>query len=174
MRDVRNRIVHDYLPKDIRQIYDAIQNQFGNELKQLQFKLIDLSISWGSKLTTEDPLKRHPLATTVSEPSLTRTDSSPWGHHLLRFGLSLRVFLWWEPWIWIRNEFLKSVKMNQQFAKTLEISHRIFICAGAIIHTSGQKKDGTVGEIYNAGGDHQCSNIDLVNLLCDLVGNRLS
>ena len=44
MRDVRNRIVHDYLPKDIKQIYDAIQNQFGNELKQLQSKLIDLSI----------------------------------------------------------------------------------------------------------------------------------
>ena len=32
---------------------------------------------------------------------------------------------------------------------------------------------GTVGEIYNVGGDHQCSNIDLVNLLCDLVDNRL-
>ena len=44
MRDVRNRIVQDYLPKDIKQIYDAIQNQFGNELKQLQSKLIDLSI----------------------------------------------------------------------------------------------------------------------------------
>ena len=44
MRDVRNRIVHDYLPKDIKQIYDAIQDQFGNELKQLQSKLIDLSI----------------------------------------------------------------------------------------------------------------------------------
>ena len=44
MRDVRNRIVHDYLPKDIKQIYDAIQNQFGNELKQLKSKLIDLPI----------------------------------------------------------------------------------------------------------------------------------
>ena len=44
MRDVRNRIVQDYLPKDIKQIYDVIQNQFGNELKQLQSKLIDLSI----------------------------------------------------------------------------------------------------------------------------------
>ena len=30
--------------KDIKQIYDVIQNQFGNELKQLQSKLIDLSI----------------------------------------------------------------------------------------------------------------------------------
>ena len=44
MRDVRNRIVHDYLPKDIKQIYDAIQNEFGNELKQLQSKVIDLPI----------------------------------------------------------------------------------------------------------------------------------
>ena len=44
MRDVRNRIVHDYLPKDIKQIYDVIQNQFGTELKQLKSKLIDLSI----------------------------------------------------------------------------------------------------------------------------------
>ena len=44
MRDVRNRIVHDYLPKDIKQIYDVIQNQFGSELKQLKSKLIDLSI----------------------------------------------------------------------------------------------------------------------------------
>ena len=44
MRDVQNRIVQDYLPKDIKQIYDAIQNQFGNELKQLKSKLIDLSI----------------------------------------------------------------------------------------------------------------------------------
>ena len=44
MRDVRNRIVHDYLPKDIKQTYDVIQNQFGNELTQLQSKLIDLSI----------------------------------------------------------------------------------------------------------------------------------
>ena len=44
MRDVRNRIVHDYLPKDTKQIYDAIHNQFGNELKQIKSKLIDLSI----------------------------------------------------------------------------------------------------------------------------------
>ena len=44
MRDVQNRIVQDYLPKDIKQIYNAIQNQFGNELTQLQSKLIDLSI----------------------------------------------------------------------------------------------------------------------------------
>ena len=35
-------------------------------------------------------------------------------------------------------------------------------------------QNGTIGEIYNVGGDHQCSNIDLVNLLCDLVDNRLN
>ena len=35
-------------------------------------------------------------------------------------------------------------------------------------------QDGTIGEIYNVGGDHQCSNIDLVNLLCDLVDSRLN
>ena len=35
-------------------------------------------------------------------------------------------------------------------------------------------QDGTIGEIYNVGGDHQCSNIDLVNLLCDLVDNRVN
>ena len=35
-------------------------------------------------------------------------------------------------------------------------------------------QDGIVGEIYNVGGDYQCSNIDLVNLLCDLVDNRVN
>ena len=35
-------------------------------------------------------------------------------------------------------------------------------------------RNGIVGEIYNVGGDHQCSNIDLVNLLCDLVDSRLN
>ena len=35
-------------------------------------------------------------------------------------------------------------------------------------------QNGTIGEIYNVGGDHQCSNIDLVNLLCDLVDSRLN
>ena len=35
-------------------------------------------------------------------------------------------------------------------------------------------KNGTIGEIYYVGGDHQCCNIDLVNLLCDLDDSRLN
>ena len=35
-------------------------------------------------------------------------------------------------------------------------------------------QDGTIGETYNVGGDHQCNNIDLVNLLCDLVDSHLN
>lgn len=34
IRDVRNRIVHDYLPSKIKEIYDDIMGPFGNELKQ--------------------------------------------------------------------------------------------------------------------------------------------
>jgi len=32
LRDVRNRIVHDYLPSDIKQIYDDMQGPLGSEL----------------------------------------------------------------------------------------------------------------------------------------------
>lgn len=32
MRDVRNRIVHDYLPQDIKQIYDDMMGALGDEL----------------------------------------------------------------------------------------------------------------------------------------------
>ncbi len=32
MRDVRNRIVHDYLPDEIKDIYDSIMDEYGNEL----------------------------------------------------------------------------------------------------------------------------------------------
>ncbi len=32
MRDVRNRIVHDYLPEQIKQMYDDIMDLFGPEL----------------------------------------------------------------------------------------------------------------------------------------------
>ena len=32
MRDVRNRIVHDYLPQDIKQIYDDMMGPLGAEL----------------------------------------------------------------------------------------------------------------------------------------------
>lgn len=33
IRDVRNRIVHDYLPEKVQQIYDAMLGVFGDELK---------------------------------------------------------------------------------------------------------------------------------------------
>jgi 4-alpha-glucanotransferase len=33
MRDVRNRIVHDYLPNEIKQMYDDIMGPFASELK---------------------------------------------------------------------------------------------------------------------------------------------
>ena len=32
MRDVRNRIVHDYLPEDVKQIYQEIKGKFSDEL----------------------------------------------------------------------------------------------------------------------------------------------
>ena len=32
MRDVRNRIVHDYLPEDVKQIYQEIRGKFSDEL----------------------------------------------------------------------------------------------------------------------------------------------
>ena len=32
MRDVRNRIVHDYLPEDVKQIYQEISGKFSDEL----------------------------------------------------------------------------------------------------------------------------------------------
>jgi len=34
MREVRNRIVHDYLPNQIRKLYDEIMGPFGDELKR--------------------------------------------------------------------------------------------------------------------------------------------
>ena len=32
MRDVRNRIVHDYLPEDVKLIYQEIRGKFSDEL----------------------------------------------------------------------------------------------------------------------------------------------
>ncbi|VAX38071.1 hypothetical protein MNBD_UNCLBAC01-1338 [hydrothermal vent metagenome] len=40
MRDVRNRIVHDYLPEDIAEIYEEIAGVFGGELSALKAKEI--------------------------------------------------------------------------------------------------------------------------------------
>jgi len=38
MRDVRNRIVHGYLPEEIKDIYDSIMGTFGKELLSLKEK----------------------------------------------------------------------------------------------------------------------------------------
>lgn len=35
MRDVRNRIVHDYLPEQIQALYDLVMGRFGDELIRL-------------------------------------------------------------------------------------------------------------------------------------------
>ena len=42
MRDVRNRIVHDYLPEEIKDMYDEIMNAFGKELLRLKGKIIKI------------------------------------------------------------------------------------------------------------------------------------
>jgi uncharacterized protein with HEPN domain len=39
MRNVRNRIVHDYLPDQVAQMFQAIAGEFGLELKRLAGKL---------------------------------------------------------------------------------------------------------------------------------------
>lgn len=39
MRDIRNRIVHDYLPEEIKDIYDSIKNEFSKELIKLKDKI---------------------------------------------------------------------------------------------------------------------------------------
>ena len=39
MRDVRNRIVHDYLPEEIKDIYTSIMGTYGNELKSIKEKI---------------------------------------------------------------------------------------------------------------------------------------
>lgn len=42
MRDVRNRIVHDYLPEEIQAMYHDIKQPFANELIRLKSKLADI------------------------------------------------------------------------------------------------------------------------------------
>ncbi|HLP58783.1 MAG TPA: nucleotidyltransferase substrate binding protein [Candidatus Deferrimicrobium sp.] len=39
MRDIRNRIVHDYLPDDIKEIYDSIMGPFGKQLRKVRKKI---------------------------------------------------------------------------------------------------------------------------------------
>jgi len=42
MRDIRNRIVHDYLPAELKNIYDLICGRFGQEIIRLKRKIKDL------------------------------------------------------------------------------------------------------------------------------------
>jgi len=42
MRDIRNRIVHDYLPEQIKKIYDLIMGKFSKELKQVKSNIVQL------------------------------------------------------------------------------------------------------------------------------------
>ncbi|MCK5595676.1 nucleotidyltransferase substrate binding protein [bacterium] len=42
MRDVRNRIVHDYLPEAIKDMYNEMMGAFGKELLRLNAKLLKL------------------------------------------------------------------------------------------------------------------------------------
>jgi hypothetical protein len=44
MRDIRNRIVHDYIPEKIAQMYQLIRGDFYNELKQLNNKVNKMDI----------------------------------------------------------------------------------------------------------------------------------
>lgn len=44
MRDVRNRVVHDYLPEDVARIYTSITGEFGGELNNLKIKLENAAI----------------------------------------------------------------------------------------------------------------------------------
>jgi len=43
MKDVRNRIVHEYLPEEIKAIYDSIFTPFGNQLRKVKKKIEILS-----------------------------------------------------------------------------------------------------------------------------------
>ena len=42
MRDIRNRIVHDYLPEQLKEIYDLLTGPYGEELLTLNKKLQEL------------------------------------------------------------------------------------------------------------------------------------
>lgn len=45
MKDVRNRIVHDYLPDETKEIFDDIMTKYSNELNQLLQKVSDIKFS---------------------------------------------------------------------------------------------------------------------------------
>ncbi len=44
MRDVRNRIVHDYLPGKVRELFDFILGDYGAELLRLAERLEDIQV----------------------------------------------------------------------------------------------------------------------------------
>ncbi|NLO19586.1 MAG: hypothetical protein GX121_06880, partial [Ignavibacteria bacterium] len=44
MKDVRNRIVHDYLPDETKQIFDDIIGAYSFELNRLLLKLDDIQL----------------------------------------------------------------------------------------------------------------------------------
>jgi uncharacterized protein YutE (UPF0331/DUF86 family) len=39
MRDIRNRIVHDYLPNQIKDIFDLVMGEFKEELLKVKYKI---------------------------------------------------------------------------------------------------------------------------------------
>jgi len=41
MRDIRNRIVHDYLPGELKEFYNLICGEYGQELLQLKKKILE-------------------------------------------------------------------------------------------------------------------------------------
>ncbi len=43
MRDVRNRIVHDYIPEKIKEMFDLLLGEYGRELIRLGERLEDIS-----------------------------------------------------------------------------------------------------------------------------------
>ncbi len=42
MRDVRNRIVHDYLPEDLKELYELITGDFGSELLMVKDRISNI------------------------------------------------------------------------------------------------------------------------------------
>lgn len=44
MRDVRNRIVHDYLPEQIKELYDLLLGRYGQELLNVKTEIQKLCI----------------------------------------------------------------------------------------------------------------------------------
>ena len=48
MRDVRNKIVHDYLPEQTKAMYDSIMNEFFSELSKTKKKIDGVDIESGA------------------------------------------------------------------------------------------------------------------------------